>query len=63
MAPATYATAVRHPTASASNPATTMMNGTSTEYSRFRKAIAPDRIWWPRSRIVSFPGGCRFTYA
>ena len=61
-APATYAIAVFLPTAMLNRMATTTMNGTSTEYSRLKNALAPLWICAARSRMVSFPSGCRFKY-
>jgi hypothetical protein len=60
-APNTYAAAEDGPINQYSVAATTSTNGTSTEYSRLRNAIAPDWMALASSTMTSSPAGWRLT--
>jgi hypothetical protein len=57
-APNRKAPAVSGPIAHQSRTPTISTKTASTEYSRFRNAMAPASIWSARSRMISLPAGC-----
>ncbi len=61
LPPRMYAIAVCAPTAHASSSATMRRNGTSTMYSRLRKAMAPVSISPARSCIAAVPAEWRLS--